>query len=62
MNERREPLIGERELAEWLGVSYATAKRRRAEGGDGWPPHRKIGRLVKYSPAEVRRWLEGHDR
>ncbi len=53
----RDSLISERELAAWLKVSYATAKRRRAEGGD-WPPHRQIGRLIRYSTVEVRRWLD----
>jgi predicted DNA-binding transcriptional regulator AlpA len=61
MSEPQEPLISERRLAEWLGISYASAKRRRAEGAD-WPPHRKIGRLIRYSTAEVKAWLEGRHR
>jgi hypothetical protein len=41
-----------------LGIprSPATLTRQRCVGGLT-PPHRRIGRAVRYSPADLRRWV-----
>jgi hypothetical protein len=42
-----------------LGIprSKATLTRQRSVGGET-PPHRRVGRAVRYHPADLRRWVE----
>jgi hypothetical protein len=54
----RERLLSEREVADWLHVGYSTAKKRRAAGGDDWPPHLVVAGTIRYDPEAVRRWLD----
>lgn len=52
----REPLVGAREVADYLGVPAATlANWRHRNAG---PPSYRVGRHVKYRMSEVERWLE----
>jgi hypothetical protein len=43
-----------------LGIprSPATLTRQRSVGGET-PPHRRVGRAVRYHPADLKRWVEG---
>ncbi len=49
-----EPLWSIEQAAEWLGVPVPTMRRWRCVGYG--PQALKIGRHVKYDPAEVRAW------
>ena len=44
------------EAAEFARVSTRTLQRKRAEG-EG-PPFIRLGRFVRYLPADVRQWVE----
>ena len=45
-----------KEAAEYLGLSEATLAKKRSCGGG--PPYRKLGRAVRYSPDDLRRWTD----
>jgi predicted DNA-binding transcriptional regulator AlpA len=51
-----QEFIDERELARRFGLRHTTLQswRRRLDG----PPFYKIGRTVRYDPAEVATWLK----
>lgn len=49
------------ELAAALGVSRRTLERERSAGRFP-PPDRKIGKAPVWSPATIRRWIEGGGR
>jgi predicted DNA-binding transcriptional regulator AlpA len=49
--------LDERAVASLVGISVSAVRRWRLRGGG--PPHRKIGRLVRYSRADVNRWMDG---
>jgi excisionase family DNA binding protein len=51
-----EPLLSITELSELLGVSVDTIYNWRHRGGG--PPGIRVGRHVKWRPAEVRHWLD----
>lgn len=55
MTERPEPLWGIEETAGYLGIPTATLYqwRHRKYG----PPGRRVGRYIRYDPADVRRWF-----
>ncbi|MCA9774960.1 MAG: helix-turn-helix domain-containing protein [Myxococcales bacterium] len=55
--EQTDHAMGEREVAEVLGVAVATLRRWRWAGTPNLP-FRKIGRAVKYDPADVLAFLE----
>lgn len=50
-----KPLWSSKDLAERLGVSTETLRYWR-ERGDG-PPWLRVGKLIKYSPGDVEKWL-----
>jgi predicted DNA-binding transcriptional regulator AlpA len=52
-----EPLIGQREVARLSGLSESTLEKFRLTGNG--PAFMKIGRAVRYRPADVRAWLAG---
>lgn len=60
MSSRAElpQLLTEREVAKLMGLSARSIKRRRAEG----LPHYCVGGSIRYNPAEVLAWLNGHGR
>lgn len=49
-------MLDERELSMEYGISVKTAQRWRAERTG--PAYVKVGRLVRYRPADVEAWLE----
>ncbi|MGO9237252.1 MAG: hypothetical protein ACLP4V_25425 [Methylocella sp.] len=56
-----EPLLDSNGASEFLRRldiprSPATLIRQRSAGGDT-PPHRKVGRAVRYDPADLREWV-----
>ena len=53
-----EKLLSVHEVAELLGVPVSTVYRWRYEGTG--PIGLKVGRHVRYDPAELRRWLASH--
>jgi predicted DNA-binding transcriptional regulator AlpA len=54
-----EPLWTAADLAHFLGVPVKTLYQWKWRG-EG-PPARKIGRYLRYDPAEVQRWLASLD-
>jgi predicted DNA-binding transcriptional regulator AlpA len=50
-----EPLLTVAQVSEITGRSISTLEKDRWEGGG--PPYVKMGRLVRYRPADVRAWL-----
>jgi predicted DNA-binding transcriptional regulator AlpA len=54
--EDLEPLLSMEEVAEILGVPMTTMRywRKRREG----PPSFRVGKFVKYRPADVRAFIE----
>jgi predicted DNA-binding transcriptional regulator AlpA len=54
-----QKLWGTQELADFLGLPVQTIYqwRKRNYG----PPGRKMGRHIRYRPAEVERWIDGLD-
>ena len=55
-----EPLIGIRELAEWLGVSDLTVRKWTAKGPrTGLVPRMyRINGQIRFRPQDVRHWLD----
>jgi excisionase family DNA binding protein len=45
------------ELAEFLNVPEQTVRRWRSNGTDYGPPFVRLGRAVKYSRDDIRRWF-----
>lgn len=56
---RVEPLWTPADLAIYLGIPVRTLYQWKWRG-DG-PPVRKVGRHLRYDPADVRRWLASLD-
>ena len=52
-----DPLLNEKELAAWLGVSLPNLQRHRA-GGSGPPFVQLSQRRIGYRKSAVERWLE----
>jgi predicted DNA-binding transcriptional regulator AlpA len=50
-----EDLLTVTQVSEIIGRSVSTLEKDRLEGGG--PPYVKMGRLVRYRPADVRAWL-----
>jgi predicted DNA-binding transcriptional regulator AlpA len=50
-----EPLLTVAQVSEITGRSISTLEKDRWEGGG--PPYVKMGRLVRYRPADVNDWL-----
>lgn len=48
-------LIDTQAAAEWLGLAPSTLRNLRCKGGG--PPAIKIGRSIRYDPAELDKWL-----
>jgi predicted DNA-binding transcriptional regulator AlpA len=53
---RVEPLWTAADLAHYLGIPVKTLYQWKWRG-EG-PPFRKVGRHLRYDPADVRRWLD----
>src|SRR4051794_26934110 len=52
-----EPLLNEKQLAAWLGVSLPNLQRRRSDGSG--PPFVQLSeRRIAYRKSAVERWLE----
>lgn len=56
----RTPLLTERQLGEWFGVSAHSIAHRRVNGSG--PPFVTIGGSVRYDEAVVRDWLRANTR
>lgn len=59
--ENLEKLLTETEAAELLGLSPGSLKQDRHRRVIGLP-YLKVGRLVRYSPADLRAWLAARRR
>jgi predicted DNA-binding transcriptional regulator AlpA len=55
MHPQTDRLLPPPDVARLLDVSERTLEGWRARGGG--PPYTLVGRLVRYSPAEVAAWL-----
>ncbi len=51
-----QKLLTEQEVASLTGISKPTLRRWRRLGSG--PPFLRLGGLVRYDPAELRRWLK----
>jgi hypothetical protein len=60
MTSTRERLLNEAEAAEWLGLEPATLRRWRWAGTG--PTFRKIGFAVRYTPDDLRTFIEAATR
>ncbi|BBX86917.1 hypothetical protein MAUB_47900 [Mycolicibacterium aubagnense] len=49
-------IVGSRELANFLGVSPSTERRKRMSG-QSWPPHFSVGRKICYTSSSVAQWI-----
>ncbi|OFZ55002.1 MAG: hypothetical protein A2428_03255 [Bdellovibrionales bacterium RIFOXYC1_FULL_54_43] len=54
----RDKLLNEFEAAELLGLTVSSLRTRRARPGPNPIPYKKIGRSVRYSENELKRYLE----
>lgn len=53
-----DPLLNEKQLAAWLGISLPNLQRRRSDGSG--PPFVQLSaRRIGYRKSAVERWLEG---
>lgn len=52
-----EQLLSPKALAAMLGLAEQTIYNRHSTGGD-MPPVIKLGRLLRFRPADVEEWLE----
>jgi predicted DNA-binding transcriptional regulator AlpA len=52
-----EPLLNQKQVAQLSGLSESSLEKFRMSG-DG-PRFVRIGRAVRYRPADVRKWLDG---
>ncbi len=60
-SNRAEPFIGEREAAEFLGVSVRTLQRWRTEPPTGGAPRfYRLGKRVAYRISVLSAWAERH--
>ena len=58
-DEHTETLLGERDAATLLKVSTSWLAKDRTSGRSPVVPFLKLGRSVRYSPAMLRRFMEG---
>ncbi|MCX5772773.1 MAG: helix-turn-helix domain-containing protein [Candidatus Hydrogenedentes bacterium] len=60
--QEKPMMLGTREAAEFLGMSLSFLRMSRCEGHRGnrtpGPPFYKIGKVVRYSTADLRAWLD----
>jgi predicted DNA-binding transcriptional regulator AlpA len=54
-----KPYLSPNETADFLGVATQTLANWRVIGSG--PRHRKIGRLIRYSRADLIAWIESFD-
>lgn len=59
MTSTEERLWGIADVSAYLGIPVNTLYQWRCQGYG--PPGRRIGRHVRYDPADVRRWFAGLD-
>lgn len=52
--------IKEAEAAVYIGMSVAWLRKCRFEGDPRQPPYIKIGKAVRYLPADLEKWRESH--
>ena len=53
------PLITEKEVGTWLGVSVKWVQKNRYGPAPGRIPFVKYGHGVRYDPVDVEEWLKG---
>lgn len=53
-----EQLLNEFEAARLLGLTVSSLRTRRARPGPNPIPYIKVGRSVRYSPSELKKYLE----
>jgi hypothetical protein len=54
----KDKLLKEEEAAEFLGMTPAALRKRRCVSGPNPIPYVKIGRSVRYSYAQLKKYLE----
>lgn len=59
-NEPLDKLLTTEEVAAWLGIKKCTLEKARSMRMGNFPPYVRIGRVVRYRPADVEGWLQQH--
>jgi predicted DNA-binding transcriptional regulator AlpA len=57
-NGTPDPLLTSEEVAQWLGIKKCTLEKARSMRLGDYPPFVRIGRAVRYVPADVKTWLD----
>lgn len=52
-----ERLLSTEEVATWLGIKRCTLEKARSMRLGDYPPFVRIGRVVRYVPADIKAWL-----
>lgn len=55
-----ETLLTSDQVASWLGIRRCTLEKARSTRLGDFPPYIRIGRAVRYRPADVEAWLAQH--
>lgn len=59
-NRSGDKLLTSAEVASWLGIKKCTLEKARSTRLGDFPPYIRIGRAVRYRPADVITWLQQH--
>lgn len=57
-NANSNKLLTTEEVATWLGIKKCTLEKARSMRLGNFPPYVRIGRVVRYRPADVEAWLQ----
>lgn len=54
---QNDRLMTTEEVATWLGIKRSTLEKARSMRLGDYPPFVRIGRVVRYVPADVKAWI-----
>lgn len=55
MTTENAPMMSEKEVSEWLGVTKGAVAKWRTDGTG--PAYSRMGKLIRYAPADVDAWI-----
>lgn len=59
-NDANGKLLTTEEVAAWLGIKKCTLEKARSMRLGNYPPYVRIGRVIRYRPADVAQWVQEH--
>lgn len=59
-NRSVDKLLTTDDVAAWLGIKKCTLEKARSMRLGDFPPYIRIGRAIRYRPADVEVWLAQH--